>query len=43
VLAAEAGVDPGRSFPVLDRIVREHLAELAATPLKLNLREHYRY
>jgi hypothetical protein len=35
VLAAEAGVDPGRSFPVLDRIVREHLAELAATPLKL--------
>jgi hypothetical protein len=33
VLAAEAGVDPGRSFPVLDRLVREHLAELASTPL----------
>lgn len=36
VLAAETGVDPGRAFPVLDRLVREHLAELAATPLKLS-------
>ncbi len=35
VLATEAGVDPGRSFPILDRIVRQHLAELAATPLRL--------
>lgn len=32
-LAAEAGVDPGRSFAILDRIVREHLSELASTPL----------
>jgi hypothetical protein len=23
------------SFPVIDRLVREHLAQLAATPLKL--------
>ena len=36
VLAAEAGVDPGRAFQVLDRIIREHLAELAATPLDIS-------
>jgi hypothetical protein len=35
-LAAEAGVDPGKAFPVLDRVVRATLGELAATPLRLS-------
>ena len=33
-LAVE-GIDPARSFPTLDRLVRETLGEIAATPLKL--------
>lgn len=32
VLAAELGTDPQRTFAALDRLVREQLAELAATP-----------
>ena len=35
MLAVE-GIDPARSFPVLDRLIRETLGELAATPLKLS-------
>ena len=31
-LASELGSDPARTFAVLDRLVREQLAELAATP-----------
>lgn len=32
-LAADLGVDPARLFTVLDRHLREHLADLAKTPL----------
>lgn len=34
-LAAEAGGDPVATLAVLDRLVREHLAELAATPMEI--------
>jgi len=33
ILAAEAGGDPGKTFAILDRMMREHLAHLAETPL----------
>ncbi len=33
-LASEADIDPARIFAVLDRLVRDHLTELAATPVK---------
>jgi hypothetical protein len=33
ILAAEAGGDPNRTFAILDRMMREHLAHLAETPL----------
>lgn len=33
-LASEGDIDPTKIFAVLDRLVRDHLTELAATPLK---------
>jgi hypothetical protein len=36
VLAAEHGLDPAKTFPTLDRLIRETLGELAATPLNLD-------
>jgi hypothetical protein len=33
VIAAELGVETGLAFAVLDRLMREHLEHLAATPL----------
>lgn len=32
-LAAEAEADPTKLFPAMDRLVRDHLTQLAATPL----------
>lgn len=32
-IAEEAEIDPARLFSILDQLVRDHLAELAATPL----------
>lgn len=32
ILAAETGGDPGRTFSILDRMMREHLEHLAGTP-----------
>lgn len=34
-LAAETGGDPEATFAALDRMVREHLAELAGTPWRI--------
>ncbi|KZK75384.1 hypothetical protein PsW64_05288 [Pseudovibrio sp. W64] len=33
-LSAELGSDPRETYAILDRIVRDHLADLAETPLK---------
>lgn len=33
VLAGEIGADPARTFAALDRMMREHLAELSETPI----------
>lgn len=35
-LASETGSDPGQTFAVLDRLVREQLAELASTPWSID-------
>ncbi|MFN3348889.1 hypothetical protein [Pseudorhodoplanes sp.] len=34
-LAAELGADPARTFASLDRLMREHLLDLARTPLQV--------
>src|SRR5258707_9032039 len=34
-IAAEAEIDPTKLFGTLDRLVRDHLTQLAATPLKV--------
>jgi hypothetical protein len=34
-LAAELGADPARTFTALDRFMREHLLDLARTPLQV--------
>ncbi|MEM6440055.1 MAG: hypothetical protein AAF763_10235 [Pseudomonadota bacterium] len=33
-IAAESGADPARLFAAFDRLMREHLAHLAATPME---------
>lgn len=39
MIAAEAEIDPTKLFGILDRLVRDHLTELAATPLTVLKRD----
>ncbi|MEJ1161779.1 hypothetical protein [Prosthecomicrobium sp. N25] len=41
-VSAETGSDPARTFAVLDRLVRDHLDELARTPLEYCCNENRR-